>query len=64
MTDDELKHVAASQGLLRLTERHMAQLAAGARANVKLVEQLPKDLHWSEESALVFRLPIPEERRR
>jgi len=64
MTDDELKHVAASQGLLRLAERHMAQLAAGARANARLVEQLPKDLHWSEESALVFRLPIPEERRR
>jgi hypothetical protein len=64
MTRDDSKRLAAEQRLDKLTERHLEQLATSVSNNVALVARLPKDLHWSEESALVFRLPVPEELKR
>ena len=61
MTREELRRLAASQGLTRLTEKHLDQLASSIRANEELVAQLPQDLKASDESALVFRLPVPKE---
>lgn len=63
-TRDDIKRLAAEHGLGKLTERHLDQLAASVSNNAQLVARLPKDLHWSEESALVFRLPVPEELKR
>lgn len=56
---DRARQVASAAGLQKLDERHLAQLARSIQAAADLGGRLPNDLHWSEESALVFRLPIP-----
>ena len=66
MTIDE-KHarlVATAAGLTKLDETHLAQLALSVASARELAAKLPKDLHWSEEIALVFRLPAPTEAKR
>jgi len=64
MSEDDARRLAAAKGLNKLTDKHLDQLAASIRANEQLMAGLPKDLHWSEESALVFRLPVPKEAKR
>ena len=61
MTNDEThaRQIATAAGLTRLDERQLAQLALSVASARELAAKLPKDLHWSEESALVFRLPMP-----
>jgi hypothetical protein len=54
---DRAREVAAAAGLGRLDDKHLAQVANGMASARDLVGRLPKDLHWSEEIALVFRLP-------
>jgi hypothetical protein len=50
--------LARSMGLEKLDERQLNQLASSIRSAGDLVARLPKDLHWSEEAAVTFRLPI------
>jgi len=61
MANDEerARDIAAAAGLSRLTDEHLAQLAKGVASIRELAAKLPKDLHWSEETAQVFRLPRP-----
>ena len=56
MDREDARKAAAAAGLHRLTEPHLDQLAQCLVANTKLMRQLPKDLHWSEEIAPVLRL--------
>ncbi len=56
MTKDEARRAAAGHGLNKLTDKHLEQFAATLENGKKLAAQLPKDLHWSEEPAHVFRL--------
>jgi hypothetical protein len=58
---DEARRVATAAGLTKLTDRHLTELARGVASGRELSSKLPKDLHWSEEIALVFRLPQPRE---
>jgi hypothetical protein len=58
---DHVRQVATAAGLTKLDEKHLGQLANSVASTRELAAKLPKDLHWSEEMALVFRLPIPEE---
>jgi hypothetical protein len=62
MTKDEerAREVAAAAGLARLTDEQLAQLAKSIASTRELAAKLPKDLHWSEEMAQVFRLPRPK----
>ena len=61
MTNDETRArlVATGAGLTKLDEKHLAQLAQSVASARELAGKLPQDLHWSEEIALVFRLPNP-----
>ena len=59
MDDDRAREIATAAGLTKLDEKHLAQLALSVASARELAAKLPKDLHWSEESALVFRLPMP-----
>jgi hypothetical protein len=52
--------MAARAGLGRLSEQHVNELARSVASGRELSERLPKDLHWTEEPALIFRLPLPE----
>jgi hypothetical protein len=54
--DAEGRRLAKIAGLNRLSEKQMAEFIAGARTTQNLAKRLPKDLHWSEEPALVYRL--------
>ena len=56
MDRDELRRLAAAQGLTWLEDRHLDQLAAGMKSTRTLADRLPKDLHWTEESAHTFSL--------
>jgi hypothetical protein len=47
--------VADAAGLTTWT-KHRAQLALSVVSGRELSAKLPKDLHWSEEIALTFRL--------
>jgi hypothetical protein len=58
MDNDRARQVAADAGLGRLDDKHLTQLANGIASARELARQLPQDLHWSEEIALVFRLPV------
>ena len=66
MTIDEnhARQVATAAGLTRLDEKHLAQLALSVASARELAGKLPKDLHWSEEIALVFHLPRPGDAKR
>ena len=58
MTDKDLaKEIAAAERLTKIDEKQLAQLAQGVASARELAGKLPKDLHWSEEIALTFRLP-------
>jgi hypothetical protein len=57
--NDRAREIAAAAGLTKLGEKHLAQLAASVASGRELAGKLPKDLHWSEEIALTFRLPGP-----
>jgi hypothetical protein len=59
MDDNRAREIAAAAGLGRLDDKHLAQLANSVASARELAGKLPKDLHWSEEIALVFRLPAP-----
>ena len=56
---EHAREIAQAAGLTRLDDKHLNQLAASVTSGQELAAKLPKDLHWSEEMALVFRLPIP-----
>jgi hypothetical protein len=51
--------LARRMGLAKLDERHALQFARSIQTAGELAAKLPKDLHWSEEVALVLRLPNP-----
>jgi hypothetical protein len=55
--NDILLRTAATAGLTRLTEAHLAQLKRAIESARELGDKLPKDLHYSEEIAVTFRLP-------
>lgn len=56
MQQDDVRRAAVAAGLDRLTEADLQLLARSLAANSALSARLPKDLHWSEEIALVLRL--------
>jgi hypothetical protein len=58
--DDALVETAATAGLTRLDQAHLVQLERAVEAARELGGKLPKDLHYSEEIALTFRLPTGE----
>ena len=57
--DERARQIAALTGLAKLQAKHLAQLANSVASARDASAKLPKDLHWSEEIALVFRLPAP-----
>jgi hypothetical protein len=59
MENDRARQIALAAGLMALDEKHLAQLADSVASGRELADKLPKDLHWSEEIALTFRLPSP-----
>ena len=61
MKDERARELAAAVGLTKLDEKHLAQLAQGIASARDLAAKLPKDLHWGEEIALIFRLATPAE---
>ena len=63
MNREELAAIAAAAGLTKLSGKHLDQLARGIASTRDLAGRLPKDLHWAEEIALVFRLPVPGSRK-
>jgi len=64
MDKDLAKEIAAAEGLPKLDEKQLTQLARGVASARELAQKLPKDLHWSEEIALIFRLPPSGESKR
>ena len=54
---DTLPQTAAAAGLTRLDQSHLAQLKRAMESARELGDKLPKDLHYSEEIAVTFRLP-------
>ena len=56
MEHDEAQNLATSVGLAKLEAKHVKLLAESIKAARALAEALPKDLHWSEEPAIVFRV--------
>jgi hypothetical protein len=54
---DRALEIASAAGLTVLDEKHRAQLASSVASARELAGKLPKDLHWSEEIALIFSLP-------
>jgi hypothetical protein len=57
--NDTLRHTAATAGLGKLDEAHLAELERAMESARELGARLPKDLHFSEEIALTFRLSAP-----
>jgi hypothetical protein len=57
--NDILREAAAKAGLSKLDKDHLAQLKRAIESARELGDKLPKDLHYSEEMALTFRLPVP-----
>ena len=55
--DERAQQVAALTGLTKLEAKHLAQLANSVASAREAGAKLPKDLHWSEEIALIFSLP-------
>jgi len=55
--NDILLQTAATAGLMSLNQAHLAQLKRAMESARELSDKLPKDLHYSEEIALTFRLP-------
>ena len=61
MDKDRAEEIATAEGLTKLDEKQLAQLTQSVASARELAGKLPKDLHWSEEIALVFRLATPED---
>ena len=61
--NDTLREAAATAGLNKLDKHHLAQLERAIESARELADKLPKDLHYSEEMALTFRLPAPAGRK-
>jgi hypothetical protein len=59
MEKDRTREIANAAGLTALDEKHLAQLAKSIESSREAASKLPTNLHWSEEIALVFRLPTP-----
>lgn len=57
--NDRATEIAKAAGLTGLGAKHLAQLAGGVASGRELSGKLPKDLHWSEELAVTFRLSGP-----
>ena len=57
MQQDELRRIAADAGLPDLEGKHLEGFERAMKTNREQAKALPKDLHWNEESALVFQLP-------
>jgi hypothetical protein len=57
MQQDELRRIAADAGLPNLEGKHLEAFERALNTNREQVKALPKDLHWSEESTLVYQLP-------
>jgi len=55
--NDILLQTAATAGLTRLNQAQLAQLKRAVESARELSDKLPKDLHFSEEIAVTFRLP-------
>jgi hypothetical protein len=55
----DLTRIAAAAGLTRLSDEHLEQLRKSLESARELADKLPKDLHWSEELSLTFRLARP-----
>ena len=51
-----LRRLAREAGLTRLNDQHLEQFALGLTSTRTLAERLPRDLHWTDELAVVFRL--------
>lgn len=64
MDKDHAREIAEADGLTRLSDKHLDQLAQAVASARELAGRLPKDLHWSEEIALALRLPTPKETKR
>ena len=56
---DTVRETAATAGLTKRDKDHLAQLKRAIESAQELAGKLPKDLHYSEEIALTFRLPAP-----
>jgi hypothetical protein len=54
--NDFLLQTAAIAGLMRLNAAHLGQLKRAMESARELGDKLPKDLHYSEEIAVTFRL--------
>ena len=54
--ESDVRRVAIVAGLPKLDGKHVPQLAQAMASTCDLGAKLPKDLHWSEEMALTFRL--------
>lgn len=61
METSDAQRIASEHGLNRLTAAHLEQFASVTENGRKLAARLPKDLHWSEEPAHVFRLTPSKE---
>jgi hypothetical protein len=59
MDETGVGRIAAAAGLSKLDGKHLEQLRQSIESARELGARLPHDLHWSEEIALVFRLPAP-----
>jgi hypothetical protein len=64
MENERAREIAIAAGMPALDGKHLTQLANSIASGRDLGGQLPKDLHWSEEIALIFRLPSPASARR
>ncbi len=53
---EDLMRQAKAAGLDKLTAAHLAEFARTAKTAAELAKRLPKDLHWTDEMALVLRL--------
>jgi hypothetical protein len=59
MDKKQAERTASAIGLTRLEDAHLGQLARSVESARELSARLPKDLHWSEEIAVIFRAPLP-----
>jgi hypothetical protein len=62
MDKKQAQKTAVAAGLTRLEDAHLDQLASSVEAARELSDRLPKDLHWSEEIAVIFRAPLSRAR--
>jgi hypothetical protein len=61
--NDTARETAAAARLSKLDTTHLSQLKRAIESARELGDKLPKDLHYSEEIALTFRLTASAGRR-